>query len=146
MDHLSEQQVSALREQLERERAELLERAERLMGEEAGVELDTGDRQDVAAAEAQTLEFLKRHCAAGGSPLCGNSIGQDRRFIVRYMPALAEFLHYRSVDVSSVKEIARRWYPEALAAAPAKAESHRALDDIRESIAELLYYRRTIFR
>ena len=109
----------------------------------AGVKAST---IDVAAAEAQTLEFLKRHCAAGGSPLCGNSIGQDRRFIVRYMPALAEFLHYRSVDVSSVKEIARRWYPEALAAAPAKAESHRALDDIRESIAELLYYRRTIFR
>ena len=109
----------------------------------AGVKAST---IDVAAAEAQTLEFLKRHCAAGGSPLCGNSIGQDRRFIVRYMPALAEFLHYRSVDVSSVKEVCRRWYPAAFEGAPPKGERHRALDDIRESIAELRYYRATIFR
>ncbi len=97
----------------------------------------------VADAEAQTLAFLRAHCDAGRSPLCGNSIGHDRRFIARYMPALADFLHYRSVDVSSVKELVRRWYPAL--AAPPKAETHRALDDIRESIAELRYYRDQVF-
>lgn len=99
----------------------------------------------LAEAEAQTLEFIGRHCTAGSSPLCGNSIGHDRRFIIAHMPRLTAFLHYRSIDVSSVKELARRWYPEALAGAPAKGESHRALDDIRESIAELRYYRSQIF-
>ena len=100
----------------------------------------------LAEAEAQTLEFIGRHCEAGRSPLCGNSIGHDRRFIIAHMPKLAAFLHYRSVDVSSVKELTRRWYPEALEGAPSKGESHRALDDIRESIAELRYYRSTVFR
>ncbi len=98
----------------------------------------------LAEAEARTLEFLRAHCSPGKSPLCGNSIGHDRRFIVRYMPALAEFLHYRSVDVSSVKELARRWYPD-LPTHP-KGETHRALDDIRESINELRHYRKHIFR
>jgi len=98
----------------------------------------------LAEAEARTLEFLRAHCSPGKSPLCGNSIGHDRRFIVRYMPALAEFLHYRSVDVSSVKELARRWYPD-LPTHP-KGETHRALDDIRESIHELRHYRKHIFR
>ena len=98
----------------------------------------------LAEAEARTLEFLRAHCSPGKSPLCGNSIGHDRRFIVRYMPALAEFLHYRSIDVSSVKELARRWYPD-LPTHP-KGETHRALDDIRESIAELRHYRQHIFR
>ena len=98
----------------------------------------------LAEAEARTLEFLRAHCSPGKSPLCGNSIGHDRRFIVRYMPALAEFLHYRSVDVSSVKELARRWYPD-LPTHP-KGETHRALDDIRESIQELRHYRKHIFR
>ncbi|MBL8969906.1 MAG: oligoribonuclease [Myxococcales bacterium] len=98
----------------------------------------------LAEAEARTLEFLRAHCSPGKSPLCGNSIGHDRRFIVRYMPALAEFLHYRSIDVSSVKELARRWYPD-LPTHP-KGETHRALDDIRESIQELRHYRKHIFR
>ena len=98
----------------------------------------------LAEAEARTLEFLRAHCSPGKSPLCGNSIGHDRRFIVRYMPALAEFLHYRSVDVSSVKELARRWYPD-LPTHP-KGETHRALDDIREAINELRHYRKHIFR
>ena len=97
----------------------------------------------LAAAEAQTLAFLRAHCEAGRSPLCGNSIGHDRRFLARHMPALAEFFHYRSVDVSSVKELVRRWYPALKA--PAKQESHRALDDIRESIAELRFYREQVF-
>lgn len=98
----------------------------------------------VADAERQTLNFLMKHCQPGASPLCGNSIGQDRRFIVRYMPALAEFLHYRSVDVTSFKVVAGHWYP-SLAPYP-KGEQHRALDDIRESIAELAYYKAQVFR
>lgn len=98
----------------------------------------------VRDAERQTLDFLARHCAPGASPLCGNSIGQDRRFIVRYMPALADFLHYRSVDVTSFKVMATHWYPD-LPPYP-KQERHRALGDIRESISELAYYRAQIFR
>jgi oligoribonuclease len=98
----------------------------------------------VAEAEAQTLAFLQRHCEPGKSPLCGNSIGQDRRFIYRHMPALAQFLHYRSVDVTTIKELARRWY-SPLASVP-KSETHRALDDIRESLEELRHYRVSVFR
>ena len=99
---------------------------------------------DVGEAEAQTLEFLGRHCERGKSPLCGNSIGQDRRFIYRHMPALAQFLHYRSVDVTTIKELARRWYP-TIPSVP-KGESHRALDDIRDSLEELRAYRSAVFR
>ena len=98
----------------------------------------------LAEAEALTLEFLRAHCSPGKSPLCGNSIGHDRRFLLRYMPQVAGFLHYRIVDVSSIKELTRRWYPTL--AAPHKGETHRALDDIRESIAELRYYRERVFR
>jgi oligoribonuclease len=98
----------------------------------------------VEEAEGRTLEFLSQFCRPGTSPLCGNSIWQDRRFISRYMTALDRFLHYRMVDVSTVKELTRRWYPGLVA--PTKGESHRALDDIRESIAELSFYRRSIFR
>lgn len=98
----------------------------------------------LAEAEAQTLAFVREHCALGKSPLCGNSIGQDRRFLVRHMPTLEGFLHYRNVDVSTIKELARRWYPDL--APLAKGESHRALDDIRESIAELRHYRAHVFR
>ncbi|HEY0136997.1 MAG TPA: oligoribonuclease, partial [Nannocystis sp.] len=95
-------------------------------------------------AETQTFEFIRQHCPPGKSPLCGNSIGHDRRFLIKHMPVLASFLHYRSIDVTSIKELARRWYPEL--PAPEKGETHRALDDIRESIAELRYYRQHIFR
>jgi oligoribonuclease len=97
-----------------------------------------------AEAERLTLEFLAEHTRPGTSPLCGNSVWQDRRFIVEWMPALDAFLHYRLVDVSTIKELARRWYPEA--GAPAKKEAHRALDDIRESIEELRWYRQRVFR
>jgi len=97
-------------------------------------------------AGRQTLEFLREHIPEARTvPLCGNSIGTDRRFLLAYLPEIEGFLHYRSIDVSSVKELCRRWYPDVLAAAPAKVEAHRALDDIRESIAELAYYRSTIF-
>jgi oligoribonuclease len=100
----------------------------------------------LADAGAQTLAFLRGHIGEARTvPLCGNSIGTDRRFLASQLPELEAFLHYRSIDVSSVKELCRRWYPAALAQAPAKTETHRALDDIRESIAELAYYRSTIF-
>jgi oligoribonuclease len=97
-------------------------------------------------AEVQTLAFLKEHIAEARSiPLCGNSIGTDRRFLQEYMPTLEEFLHYRNVDVSTLKELTRRWHPEVLDALPEKATAHRALDDIRESIDELKHYRDTLF-
>ena len=99
-----------------------------------------------ADAEAQIIAFLDAHVSTKDRPLlAGNSIHQDRRFIVRYMPRLDRRLHYRMVDVSTIKELSRRWHPAALASLPPKRESHRALDDIRESIDELRFYRRTIF-
>ena len=93
-------------------------------------------------AGAATLAFLREHIPDARSvPLCGNSIGTDRRFLLAYLPEIEEHLHYRSVDVSSVKELVKRWNPTILDGAPKKAEGHRALDDIRESIDELRYYR-----
>lgn len=101
----------------------------------------------VEEAGAQTLAFIKEHVTeARAVPLCGNSIGTDRRFLGRYLPEIDEYLHYRSVDVSTLKELCRRWYPDAHANQPEKAGGHRALDDIRESVAELRYYRSAIFR
>lgn len=98
-------------------------------------------------ATAQTLAFLKEHIPQERSvPLCGNSIGMDRRFLAEYMPEVENHLHYRSVDVSTIKELARRWYPDVLRAAPRKGASHRALDDIKESINELRHYRKAVFR
>lgn len=97
-------------------------------------------------AEERTAAFLRPHCEKGGPPLGGNSVHLDRAFIQAQMPKVAELLHYTVVDVSTLKELARRWYPEALAAAPKKADTHRALRDIRESIAELAHYRAHVFR
>jgi oligoribonuclease len=100
----------------------------------------------LAEAGTATLEFLKQHIGEAMTvPLCGNSIGTDRRFLARWLPEIDDFLHYRSVDVSTVKELAKRWYPEAAAAQPRKAGSHRALGDIMESVAELRYYRQAVF-
>ncbi|XEV14721.1 oligoribonuclease [Vibrio alginolyticus] len=96
-------------------------------------------------AVAQTIEFLEKWVPKGASPICGNSIGQDRRFLYKHMPELEEFFHYRYVDVSTLKELARRWQPEVLNGFT-KQGTHFALDDIRESIAELKYYRGTIFK
>ena len=96
-------------------------------------------------AEAQLLAFVAANCGERAAPLAGNSIGQDRRFLVSYMPRLEAYLHYRNVDVSTVKELVRRWLPQAYEKRPAKVSSHRALDDIRESIAELRYYREHAF-
>jgi len=102
-------------------------------------------RSDVSEerAERQTLEFLRQHVDRDDAPLCGNSVYQDRRFLYRYMPDLEEYLHYRNVDVSSVKELVERWYADV--EAPDKETRHRALDDIRESIEELRFYREQIF-
>lgn len=96
----------------------------------------------LADAGAQVLAYLVQHVpTARSTPLCGNSIGTDRRFLAQYLPAIEDHLHYRSIDVSSFKELCRRWYPEEYRKRPAKAETHRALDDILESVAELRYYR-----
>ncbi len=101
----------------------------------------------VAQAEGAVLDFVRRFVPdARTAPLAGNSIHADRAFLRRHMPALEAHLHYRNVDVSTIKELARRWYPHALDAAPRKAGGHRALADIRESIDELRYYRQAIFR
>ncbi|MGA7835498.1 MAG: oligoribonuclease [Acidimicrobiales bacterium] len=101
----------------------------------------------VDEAQAATLEFLRQHIPEPGTvPLCGNSIGTDRRFLQEYMPVLEAFFHYRNVDVSTIKELARRWNPAALEAMPEKESTHRALDDIKESIAELVHYRATLFQ
>ncbi|TPW11366.1 MAG: orn [Acidimicrobiaceae bacterium] len=97
-------------------------------------------------AGAATLEFIKTHVPeARKVPLCGNSIGMDRRFLDTYLPEIENWLHYRSIDVSSVKELVRRWYPAINSSRPFKQGSHRALDDIRESISELRFYRERVF-
>ncbi len=98
----------------------------------------------LAEAEAATLAFVREHCEHREAPLAGNSIHKDRQFIERYMPALHGYLHYRNVDVSTVKELARRWYPGRVPVYE-KGDKHRALDDIRESIGELLHYRAHVF-
>ena len=97
-----------------------------------------------ADAEQQTLAFLEIHADPGSSPMCGNSICQDRRFLYREMPRLERFFHYRNLDVSTIKELARRWAPEVLAGL-VKESRHQALDDVRESIRELEYYRKVFF-
>ena len=100
----------------------------------------------MADAEQQVLAYIKEHCPDGSRPpLGGNTVATDRSFLARDMPALEGFLHYRNVDVSSIKELARRWYPRAYFAAPAKRGNHRALADIQESIEELRYYREAVF-
>ena len=101
----------------------------------------------LAAAGEATLAFIREHVPEARTvPLCGNSIGTDRRFLAAYLPEIEEHLHYRSVDVSTIKELTRRWYPGALDGVPRKATAHRALDDVRESIDELRWYRANVFK
>lgn len=100
---------------------------------------------DERAAELETLAFLQKWVPAGKSPICGNSIGQDRRFLFRYMPELEAYFHYRYLDVSTLKELARRWKPDILTGFK-KQGTHQAMDDIRESLAELAYYRENFLR
>lgn len=109
------------------------------------VEAVKKSRVTVEDAEKQTLEFLNRFCFSGKSPLCGNSVHHDRKFIARYMPRLDAFLHYRHIDVSTIKEVATRWYKKPKKFKK-KKDSHRALSDIRESIGELKFYREEFFR
>ena len=97
------------------------------------------------AAQQQVIEFLQRHVPAGKSPMCGNTICQDRRFLANHMPKLESFFHYRNLDVSTLKELARRWKPEALAGFT-KRQAHTAMADIHESIDELLHYRKTFLQ
>ncbi|MFI5054295.1 MAG: oligoribonuclease [Acidimicrobiia bacterium] len=102
---------------------------------------------ELADAGALAIEYIRAHVPeAGTAPMCGNSIGVDRRFLDHQLPELDRFLHYRSIDVSSFKELCRRWYPEVYRKRPSKAETHRALADVRESIAELRYYREHMLR
>ena len=98
-------------------------------------------------AGAQTLEFIKKHVPEPRTiPLCGNSIGTDRRFLSKYLPEIENYLHYRSVDVSTIKELVKRWYPGLEISRPTKAGAHRALDDVQESIRELKFYRDNVFK
>jgi oligoribonuclease len=98
------------------------------------------------AAGEQTLSFLKEHIPKGNTvPLCGNSIGTDRRFLAKWLPEIEGFLHYRSVDVTSIKELGKRWYPKIIASAPKKNNGHRAMDDIKASLGELQFYRSNLF-
>ena len=101
----------------------------------------------LAEAGAQTLAFIKEHVPEARTvPLAGNSIGTDRRFLAVHLPEIEDWLHYRCIDVSTIKELARRWYPDTVASAPHKSGGHRALDDIRESLEELRHYRRAVFK
>jgi oligoribonuclease len=100
-------------------------------------------RYDCKKAEEETLDFVAWHCKRGACPLCGNSIWQDRRFLIKHMPRLEAFFHYRNIDVSSVKELVKRWYPSFPSFE--KKKSHLATQDIKESINELRYYRRSVF-
>ena len=110
------------------------------------LELIRASTISLADAGAQTLEFIKSQVAeARRVPLCGNSIGMDRRFLAAYLPEIEDYLHYRSVDVSTIKELVKRWYPALNSGRPRKAGAHRALDDIVESIAEMKFYREHVF-
>lgn len=110
----------------------------------SGLITQLGDGMTMAAAEAMLLEYVRTHVTAGKAPLAGNTVGMDKAFLERDMPNLMAHLHYRVVDVSSIKELVRRWYPRVFFQAPAKTGGHRALGDIRDSIRELQYYRQTI--
>ncbi len=116
------------------------------MHTESGLITEIPNGVEISKAEAEIIAYLEKYApGAGKSPLAGNSVGTDRSFIARDMPLLNTYLHYRTIDVSSNKELARRWYPRIYFAAPKKTGNHRALGDIRDSIEELEYYRKAIF-
>lgn len=101
-------------------------------------------KTSVADAEEQTIAFIKKFCPHKKSPLCGNSVGHDRRFLVRYMSSLQDYFHYRNIDVSTVKELVNRWYPNGIKP-PEKKASHLAVEDVRASVQELIFYRDQYF-
>lgn len=116
------------------------------MHTKSGLLEELADGVSMAEAEEKVLAYIKEHCPEGSRPpLAGNTVATDRSFLARDMPGLESFLHYRIVDVSSIKELSRRWYPRAYFNAPAKNGGHRALADIQESIEELRYYREAVF-
>jgi len=115
------------------------------MHKESGLISEIPNGVSISAAEEAVIQYLAKHTQPGKSPLAGNSVGMDRNFIARDMPKLNEYLHYRTVDVSSIKELARRWYPKVYFNAPKKTGNHRALGDIKDSIEELRYYQSQIF-
>ncbi len=117
---------------------------QRTHGASGLIERVRASRLDLAAVETQTLDFLQAHVTPGTSPLCGNSVCQDRRFLAQHMPRLERFFHYRLIDVSTLKELSARWYPKL--ARFQKSERHEALSDIRESLAELRHYRHVLLR
>ena len=118
----------------------------REMHEKSGLLTELDEGITLQEAEEQVLAYVKQHCPDGSRPpLAGNTVATDRSFLARDMPALETFLHYRIVDVSSIKELSRRWFPRAYFQAPAKRGNHRALADIQESIEELRYYREAVF-
>ena len=116
----------------------------RTHGESGLVDRVRASECDVAKAVAACLAFIREWVPEGKSPMCGNSIGQDRRFMVRYMPELEKYFHYRNIDVSTIKELVSRWKPEIMDEFT-KTGTHQALDDIRESIAEMQFYRKRVF-
>ncbi len=118
---------------------------QRTHGNSGLIERVRNSKTDAAEAQRQTLDFLAQYSEKRASPMCGNSICQDRRFLARYMPELEAFFHYRNLDVSTVKELAKRWAPE-VASGLNKQSSHQAMDDIKDSVNELLYYRERFFR
>lgn len=118
---------------------------QRTHGQSGLLERVRGEGVSCAEAQRQTLEFVKKYCHEKTAPLCGNSIGQDKRFLVKYMPELHDYLHYKVIDVSSIKLLVQEWYGGKYES-PKKKELHRALDDIEESIAELAYYRAHVFK
>lgn len=117
----------------------------RVMHTESGLINEIPNGVTMADAEEAVINYLMAHTQPGKSPLAGNSVGMDRNFIARDMPRLNQYLHYRTVDVSSIKELARRWYPKVYFNAPKKTGNHRALGDIKDSIEELRYYQSNIF-
>lgn len=118
----------------------------RKMHTDSGLLAEIPSGKSMSEAEEIVLAYLREYCEPGKSPLAGNTIGMDRNFISRDMKKLEAFFHYRTIDVSSIKELSKRWYPKAYESAPAKTGNHRALADIRDSIAELVHYRETVFR
>ncbi|ALJ20274.1 oligoribonuclease [Microbacterium sp. No. 7] len=115
------------------------------MHEKSGLLAEIPHGVPLAEAEAETLAYIRRFAPEGKAPLAGNTIGTDRMFLAKYMPQVDRWLHYRNVDVSSIKELSRRWYPRVYFQAPSKDGGHRALADIMESIRELAYYRQAVF-